>query len=94
MLRSGMCRVPTLLPRPTPSRAWHTGACRRAGAGGPGPTCCVAFRTRSLMASVLPCSSSSSSSSCAIRASRRRFSSCSAFLRERQPPWDLQPPLA
>ena len=37
MLRSGMCRVPTLLPRPTPAWAWHTGACRRAGPGCPGP---------------------------------------------------------
>ena len=38
-------------------------------------TCRFAFFSLSFTSSVLPCSSASSSSSCAMRASRRRFSS-------------------
>lgn len=47
-------------------------------------TCCALFLSLSLRSSMLPCSSSSSSSSWAILASRRRFSSAKADLRQRR----------
>lgn len=88
-----MSWVPTLLPRPAPAWAWHTGACPRAGPGCPSPHLLrglpdavthglhVALLFLQLLLKL-----------CAIRASRRRFSSCSAFLRGKAAAWDLQPP--